>query len=226
MYTYGLKPKPHRRHWPIWVGLASFILILAGLIVIGLKYAKSNTTFSQSKAVITKVAATKTPYKKFTEAGFSLELPTDWKLESHLSSPYNLYHFHGTTKVTSARSLDVYKDTIPTNFMINRLQPIEGTGNKISVIGTVSENCADFTNGPSLPGKPGTAAKWQGVDFLCDLANYERNVVGTGSAGTLNSVNLKDSFGAQHKYFFVYTDNTISTDYNAFYNALNTFTID
>jgi hypothetical protein len=68
-----------------------------------------------------------------------------------------------------------------------------------------------------------THAKWSGINFLCDLGNYLRDVVGTSSPEGINSVTLTGNTTGKHTLFFMYTDNTPSPDYSTFINALKSF---
>jgi hypothetical protein len=103
----------------------------------------------------------------------------------------------------------------------NRVLIIHGESDHLGTDGSVSDNCSTFTGGTS---KSSTPAKWEGVAFLCDQANQQRDVVGTSSTDGVNVVLLKSpGNGAMHKYFFTYTDYSINSDYTVFYNALNSF---
>jgi hypothetical protein len=103
------------------------------------------------------------------------------------------------------------------------LLPIEADGDRLTILNTVSDNCANFTGTTVQGKKPDTApAKWSGVDFICDLVTYTRNVTGTGSVGTINRVNLTGEKGS-HQYFFVYTDNSSNPDYSIFTRSLQSF---
>ena len=223
MYQIGLKPKIHRRRWPLWLGLTGSLLLVVIIGVIASRHLKSQTKLSQAPAVITKVRPSSTPLQSFDEAGFEIELPSDWKLVTHLDQPYNLYHFQGSAKDSVGRILEVYKDTIPVNFAVNRVQPIEASGGKVAAVGGVSENCADFTKGPGTLGTTGAPAKWQGVSFLCDLDNVQRNVIGTSTLGGVNRVTVKGQTGTPHQFFFTYTDHSINPNYATFYGVLDSF---
>lgn len=225
MYRHGYKARQYRSRRPVWIGFGCLVLVVFGGLFLASKYLKPDTKVSQAAPVVRKVTAGASAVKGFDEPSFELELPTDWKLVSHTDQPYNLYYFQGTTVASRSRILQVYQDTIPINFMVNRVQPIEANAEHISAVGTVSDNCAEFTKGPSVPGKPGTLAKWVNVDFLCDLDNYERNVIGTSAKGSLNSVSLKGPSGAEHKFFFAYSDQSINPNYDTFYTALKSFSV-
>ncbi|MDL2341625.1 MAG: hypothetical protein QFB87_00915 [Patescibacteria group bacterium] len=223
MYRLGHKLEKPRSRKPLWFSLALIAVLLIGGLIFASKQLRAPTTVTQAAPVIRKVTANSVPVKGFDEPGFDIELPSDWKLAAHLTSPYNLYRFQGTGKADVNRMLDVYQDTIPKNFMVNRVQPLEANGEKITPLGSMSENCADFTRGPSVSGQQGTPAKWEGIDFLCDLNNYQRNVVGTTTKGSINTITLKSATGNTHQFFFAYTDNSINANYTTFYSALTSF---
>lgn len=224
MYHLGLKPKTSHRLL-LWVGVLGLLVLLGvGLYLFARQYLKSETTIKQSDAVVTKVTVNAPPLRLFDQADFTMQLPTDWTLATQTSKPYNLLRWQGGGKSKVGRFMEVYQDTIPANFAVNRVMPVEASGNTVAVLGEVSDNCADFTNTGGAPQTSrGTAAKWHGVDFLCDLGNYERNVVGTSSVGAINSLTMRSASGTTHKYFFTYTDNNINPDFSTFYNALGSF---
>ena len=225
MYKLGHKAQ-HKKHWPIWVWVACGLLAVA-LILIFLNFTVLNpkTTITQSAPVVTKVTASGSPLKLFDEPGFTIKLPSDWQLVTHLTQPYNLYRFQGTNKTNSGRILEVYQDVIPVNFAVNRVIQVEASGSQVSAIGSVSDNCADFTKGTKAPNAYGVLAKWQGADFLCDIDNTQRNVVGTSAQGGLNKVVVTGASGTPHPFFFTYADHAINANYGPFYSALTTFTV-
>lgn len=69
-------------------------------------------------------------------------------------------------------------------------------------------------------------AKWDGVDFLCDMDSKFRNVVGSSSPGNINKVTLtsQTSF-TPHSFFFVYEDNNYNPEYTIFYEMLDSFKV-
>lgn len=225
MYRMGHKPKKTRRI-PVWIWpSASLLFVALLLIVLNYLFLKPKTTITQSAAVTTKVTAGDAATKVFDEPSFTLKLPSDWKLVDHFVQPYNLYRFQGTTKTNAGRIMEVYQDVIPVNFAVNRVIQLEPSGNQISSVGSVSDNCADFTKGTKAPGAYGVLAKWQGTDFLCDVDNTQRNVVGTSSQGGLNKVVIKGDSGGTHAFFFTYADHSINANYGSFYAALSSFTV-
>jgi hypothetical protein len=74
----------------------------------------------------------------------------------------------------------------------------------------------------SSSAKP-TPGKWQGVNFICDLPNYLREVAGTGSADGINMVSVTGPAGGKHAYFFTYTDHTVQPDFSIFRTIISSF---
>jgi hypothetical protein len=225
MYRVGAKSRARRKRIIRWtLGLSTLAVLLVGGFLIQ-RVLHPTTSVSQSKAVVTKVKATTTPLKFYDEAGFSIELPSDWKVGERSLAPYNVYRWQGTSKSSNATMLEIYQDTIPVNFVVNHVLAVSPNGDQISAEGDVSDNCANFTKDTSpTPGVYGVRGKWQGTDFLCDLSNIERNVVGTSSPGGINSVTVKGPSGS-HKFFFTFTDHSLNSDYTPFYNALLSFRV-
>jgi hypothetical protein len=116
-------------------------------------------------------------------------------------------------------------DHIPTALAINRLLAVQSSGDKMTPVGMVSDNCTNFTDKATESAATGTApAKWNGVNFICDMANYERDVVATGSSGGINMVTLSSKSGT-HQVCLVYTDNSIDPDYSVFTDIVQSFTL-
>lgn len=222
MYRLGHRSKQIWRK--IFFGLAAIVLLLAVGGFFATKYLlKSDTQLNQDQPLVTVAGKTNDQKQQVNEKFFTFALPDTWKAVNVPKTQYNLYSWQGTSQADTPRRIDVYVDVLPAALPVNRLLPLEGTGNRLVVLNTVSDNCASFT-GTSMQGsRPETVlAKWSGVNFSCDLTNYTRNVVGTGSADGLNRVDLTGSSG-NHQYFFVFTDNSSSPDYPIFTDALQSF---
>jgi hypothetical protein len=158
-----------------------------------------------------------------TEQAFSIGLPQGWKSPAPPAVPYTVYSWQGSGK-DATRRLDLYMDTIPANFAVNRLLPVTQDGDSLSIAGDVSDNCIRFTARTAASAATGAEpAKWNGVNFLCDVGNYERDVVGTGSSIGVNTAVVSGAATGVHKVFFVYTDNSASPDYTIFESIIKSF---
>jgi hypothetical protein len=222
MYKLGHRRSRSLRN--VYSAIAIVLLVLfAGGYVIANRYIKPNTTLSQDKGLVSVYGQSNEKKQVITEASFKFELPANWKKSTVPKSLYQLYRWQGTSTDDAPRQLDIYVDDLPTQLPVNRLLPVEAANNRITVLNTVSDNCSNFT-GTNIAGQKSTSApaKWSGVDFICDLATYTRNVTGTGSAGTINQVSLTGERG-KHSYFIVYTDNSSNPDYGILTQALQSF---
>lgn len=214
----------HKRH--VFLGwFTVFIILLAVGGFLFVKYfLKSNTTISTPPpAKVSTVGDGTGAGKTFNEAAFTLRLPLDWKFVSHSTSIYNVYTWENTSKEPGpgVQQLQIYYDTIPSSLGVNRVLPVQGNGNQI-VPTSVSDNCATFT-GNKVPGSPQTPAKWSGVNFLCDLGNYERDVVGTSSSDGINVVKVAGTATGTHRVFFAYTDNGPTPNFTIFTDAVQSY---
>ena len=209
----------HKRHVVLgWLLIMLIALVLTG-IAAAKHFLKADTAISQApKPAVSTVIARGSATKQFDEGIFTLSLPNDWKFTGRARTIYRQYTWENTADNPGVRTLDIYVDNIPTDLGVNRSLPVEAAGDRLTAT-TVSDNCASFT-GDKVPGSPVTPAKWMGIDFLCDLANYERNVIGTSSPGAINSVTLTGQTAGTQKLFFTYTDNSAEPDYEIFTNAL------
>lgn len=221
MYKVGKgRKKSHRR--VIWL----IIILLLGLLgFVGYKIAKDmlkpDTHISTSKGV-SSVVTYSSKIKHYDEPDFGIDLPATWLPVAREEGPYQLFTWQVSDRGTDGQKIQIFEDTIPPNFAVNRALSVVGEGDHLSLNGEASDNCSAYTKGQSsTPNSVAAPAKWMGVDFLCDQSNQVRNVVGTSSSDGINTVILRNpGTGQNHKFLFVYTSQSINPDYSAFYNAL------
>lgn len=217
------KPR-RRRHWKRWLLLAG--VIAAGALIYVLQGLDAETKISNAAPVTSKVTED-TKLQTFTRGSFSIDLPEGWQFLSKQQNSQTIYRFRSMLPGDEGnRSLDVYEDSSLPNFAINRMIPVTTTedGGLVADGSEVSENCTAYTTGATTGrSEVGQLAKWQGIEFLCDMANPLRNVVGTGSDDGLNTVTLANQTGQQHRYFLTYTDNNSRPDFGIFVTAINSF---
>jgi len=226
MYRYGEQTRKRRRRHARYIVV---IAVLAAIVYGGIHLLPSDTKLSQPpKAVVTSVANGPSKTKHFDEPDFSFDLPNDWVAAGHVTTPYNEYTWNNTSAAQGkgTRALNIYLDAIPTDMVVNRFLGLQSSGAKVVVLGTVSDNCASFTRASKGdPNAQSVHGKWNGLDFNCDLGNYIRDVVGTGSSDGINTVSLDGPIAGKHSLFFVYTDNTPQPDYSIFTAALSSFSL-
>ncbi|MGD0284448.1 MAG: hypothetical protein ABSB12_02555 [Candidatus Saccharimonadales bacterium] len=229
MYRYEHRTAPwqnYRRRALILIII--FLLVVTVIAGLYIEYNSGTTVISSSGAKTTTVTTT-VSVQTFTEPVFTIQLPIDWRLISHTTGKYDSYSWQETTKYEDNRILNMYVDTIPTTAAVNRLQPVTADGNRLQV-GVMSDDCITFVgptkiNAQSAMSLPNQVAKWQGINFICDLSNYDRNAVGTSSPQGINTVTLTGPTTGQHSFFFLYTDHNITPDYSIFANALASFRV-
>lgn len=160
---------------------------------------------------------------KFDEAAFTFALPNDWKrLEPILTGPYQTYTYQSAKKNAENRKLYVYVDGIPLDRPLNKVVRVDAAGDSLNH-GEISAQCTDFT---PKTGALKVPAKWDGVDFLCDMDSWSRNVVGTSAPGSINKVTLTNlSSASRHDFFIIYEDNNYNPDYSIFYEMLGSFKV-
>jgi hypothetical protein len=221
MYRLGDNPiKRRHRHM---VFFAVLVLLLLGAGIFTKNSLRSDTTVSPPPpAVSSTVAADTGKTKNIDEPMFSLDVPADWKLANRQTSPVDSYTWESTDSKAAGRAITLYIDTLPTTMGVNRALSVQANGSSITAIGDVSDNCASFTSPTAGQPAVATPAKWGGAAFLCDLGNYERDVVGIVSNDGINKLNVAGQTG-MHSLFFTYTDNNIQPDFNIFISALQSF---
>jgi hypothetical protein len=223
MYKVAHRRKNQKKKTVAWlIGLA----ILIGLSLWGVATVRAmmqpKTVIKQSRTVKTHVDYSQKT-KHYDETDFSLDLPTTWQqLPPPENSPYKMFIWQSADRVTNGQRIEIYEDTIPLKYAVNRVLIVHGETDHMTLGGSASDNCAQYTTGKSAPNEFGAPAKWQNVDFLCDMANDARDTIGTSSSDGLNTVILRSqSSGLSHKFFFTYTDHSTNPDYTVFYDALN-----
>jgi hypothetical protein len=223
MYRLGHQIR-HRYRWYIVTLLLVIVLAIIGIIIFrhGLK---TDTSLSQSKVITQYYSATGTDTMHVTAPTFSVYLPAGWKTASNAGSTYKAYSWQGTGDDVDRR-IDIYIDNLPTNLAVNRLLPVQVNDDQLEVIGSVSDNCTGFTTPTTQSATSGTvAAKWDGVNFICDVANYERDVVAIGSTEGVNTVTMVGPSTGSHNILLVYTDNSADPDYSIFTSIVESFQI-
>ncbi len=217
--------KPRRKHYWAW---AIVLALIVGGVAFGLSSLKPNTQIKNADAVTKSITGT-SPTETYRKGTFSIALPRGWQFTSVQKDVYTIYHFKSALSGEAGnRSMDVYEDSNLPKFPINRMVPVVATeeGKLIANSSEVSDNCTAYTTGETT-GRASISqlAKWQGIEFLCDMANPLRNVVGTGSKDGLNTVKINSLSTGPHRYFMTYTENNNRPDYNIFIAAINSFQV-
>ncbi|CAN5148025.1 hypothetical protein BH09PAT3_BH09PAT3_1880 [soil metagenome] len=218
--------KTHRSHVLRWTVIV--LLILGGGIAYGLHSLKPNTTTTKA-ATVTKKLEANTATQTFFKGAFSIALPKGWQFMSKQQDIYTVYHFKSALPGEDGnRSIDIYEDSSLPTFPVNRMLPVtaDEEGHLTTDASLVSDNCTAYTTGATTNlQKIGQMAKWQGIEFMCDMGNTLRNVVGTGSKDGINTVTVKTATSTPHHYFFTYTDNNFKPDYSIYAAAINSFKV-
>jgi hypothetical protein len=211
----------HPKRWLVVGG----IVVLAGVIY-GVYSLRPDTVINNAAPTIRQIK-NDTHTQTFRRGTFSIDLPTGWQFTAKQQDTVTIYHFRSTLPGEAGnRLLDVYEDGSLPTFAINRMIPVSATddGRLVVETGEVSDNCSAYTTGATTNRVTvGQLAKWQGVEFMCDMANPLRNVVGTGSKDGINTVRVSDQGGQRHSYFLTYTENNSKPDYSIFIAAINSF---
>lgn len=227
MYQLGRRPRHHT--------IILALLVVAGLVLIGFVIIWLLHVWRNPDAAIQNPPAAISRYynpaggstQPVNEALFSMELPTGWKkLPADPSNPYNPLRFQSAQ---GTQQLNIYIDHIPTTLAVNRVLAVQAQGNSIGH-DTVSDNCTNFLTPstlqlPQVQASKVAEAMWQGVEFYCDIGNYERNVTGTSSPEGINTLSLGGPTVGTHRLFFTFTDNEITPQYTVFYGILDSFTL-
>jgi hypothetical protein len=224
MYRLGHHNKHH--YWPfILIGCLVIICVISGVIWFSHIFS-AKTYLKQAKSVTHYVAGTTTTLQHIVERTFSVDIPVSWKAVPPPSTQPTVYSWTGEATDGTGRRLDIYIDQVPSTLAVNRLLPVQVAGNKLETVGTVSDNCVNFTNKSTENAATGTApAKWDGVSFICDMGNYERDVVAVGSAAGVNSVILNGPMTGSHAVLLVYTNDGINPTFSNLTSIVQSFQV-
>jgi len=227
MYVFGRKAvKPKKRTKIIKFLFVLVIVVATGLLLWYLFRPKLSKGDPTSILVPTKFDTA--AQKHISEPLYELDLPADWKESARTNTPYREVSWIGTARESISRQLDVYTDSIPSTLPVNRMVPVSGKDNSLSV-GQMSSNCIDFTGNaaqltPEQAGKSKPQlTKWEDVQFWCDVPNELRNVIAASSPEGINRVSVTGPISGKHNYFFVYTDHTAHPSDNTFLDILRSF---
>lgn len=225
-YRYGKKRREKKRwRWAI-LALILVLLLIGGLI--GYDVYKGRSTPQSGAAKTSELAVKGGPKIKINEPTFTLELPADWKETNRIDGEYEYSITWQATKAKADnRFMTIYIDKIPLKKSFNRLLPLAAVGSSLRH-GSVSDNCAGYTEGGSQDANSAlkakdTLAKWEEVTFMCDLPKVFDNVVGTSSLEGVNIVSVTGKDAGKHKYFFLYTDHNTRPDYEIFTIIIESF---
>lgn len=227
MYSANKRQRKHKVFMRFMLFVTPFILIIGLLIwFIFFRTVDSSASFSRSGA---EVAVVKPATKDFTNDLFKISLPTTWESLGK-KNPYSdevFFEYQNQQKDYDNRWLRVYVDTFPKGYPLNRLMPISVIDNRV-VPGVLSDECSTFTGAPLQGAGTQSAsqtwtAKWQQIDFICDMSKTVGNKSGTASSDEGYGVTVAGSDGTKHKYFFVYIDHNIRPEYSIFTDSLKSF---
>jgi hypothetical protein len=218
--------RSHKIRYTIITVLVTLLIVGvgAGAYVFFLKDTQTTISNDGAKPLVTTIKAPDAARAHFDEVNFSMDLPADWKrLAPETTGPVQLYRYQSGLKNAENRFLSVYVDRLPLTMAVNKEVAVSGEGTKLTH-GNVSANCTEFTNKPAVHAMS-APAKWDGVDFLCDMDGTTRNIAGTSSPGNINKVELTNVGFTKHTFFFLYEDDNYNPDYGIFYGMLDSFSV-
>lgn len=228
-YKYGHRPGRRRRTRVLIVLAVSLLIVgIVGTIVVYDLRKNQDSTIEGNSRTIAQTLDETTNTVTLDDTFFTMEFPADWKeISRQNDSNERSITWQASKYREDNRYMKIYIDIIPKTYAVNRMLPLSARGNGFSV-GDISNNCSTFTKSGTTPTgqtKPVKAegAKWQGVDFICDLGQVTDNEIGTSSADGINTIVVTGPSKGKHSYFFVYTDHNIQPNYNILYNALRSF---
>lgn len=227
---YRLGRHSHRKHKKhLWRVILLSVIVLCALVTVTIVnfLQDDNTKISKTNAVTREYAPEGANPQVFTHSQYEISLPTDWRLLERSTDPYTVYRYQAGKKGADNRWLEVYVDRLPPEKAVNRLMPVQITDNKIKPAGPISDNCTllDGTRNPGPSPVASSPVSWQGIQFLCDRANYTRNVVGVGSTAMNSRLVLSGPKGNNRTFIIIYTDHNANPDYYILSSALQSLEV-
>jgi hypothetical protein len=227
MYQLGKRPRHHTIIILVVVGVA---VVAAGFLIAWLLHiwrSPAADIQNPTSASVEHYNPAGSEQQRIDKSIFSMDVPVGWKeLPVDPTDPYQPLRFQSKE---GTQRLDVYVDNIPPKLAVNRVLAVQPQGNGIGH-DTVSDNCMNFLPPntlaqPQVQASKVAEAKWQNVEFYCDVGNYERNVTGTSSPAGINMLSLSGSTAGSHQLFFTFTNNNITPQYTVLYGILDSFTL-
>lgn len=220
MYRVDRRIRRHKRARRNTLVVVALLCAAAGVYgLMNLRIAPTQDV-QNTEGVVTRYDAASAEKVRIDKPLFTLELPAGWKERAPEPSvlPYSTFAFQSSG--APAQLLALYIDAPPTNMAINHAVIVTPQGAGLAH-DTVSGNCTTFTDTSRLDRQTGIApARWQNVDFLCDMGNFNRGVVGTESTEGVNTVTVTGPTTGTHKVFIRYTDSSVSPDYSTLYSII------
>ena len=219
MYRFDKRAHRHKRAQRRFVSIAVFCSIVGAIYLLMHLRIEPQQEVHNAPSVSRGYVANKATKLSIDKPLFHMELPGGWKEISPVPGPTAPdYSFRSPSQ--QAQLLDIYMTYIPANMALNKAIVVTGQGNGLGY-DLVSDNCTTFTD----PSKTNLAtktvqARWQGTDFICDVGNFARAVVGTVSTEGINQVTITGVQAGSRKLFISYTDNNIDPDYSILYAIL------
>lgn len=229
--TYHYRKKHHHKRLKRYakVVFITIAVVLMGWLAITLDILRNRSEPESTDNLSISQTVGDDVYKySVDEPTFSMVLPGDWEEVKRIKlSNQTGIVWQATRDKQANRYLTMYIDNLPPNIAVNRVIPLEATGEYFK-LGNLSQPCHTFTVG-------GTAnlaqankltprvSKWEDVDFICNLTNPLENQIGTSSKAGVNRVDITGDKQGKHSYFFVYTDHNKQPNDQIFLDALRSF---
>jgi hypothetical protein len=213
----------HKRRW-LFAAVVLVVLILVAVVLLIL-WIKPKTTIRQSASHTTVISLN--GLQHYDEKDFGIDLPVSWQEVSRPIGTNQDYAWQSNVQATDGQVLELYEDNLPSTFPVTHLLIVTAKGDQLALDGTSSPNCNSFTPKSSPgPSGHGVSTSWQGVNFLCDEVNAQRDITGASSSQGINTVSLKSpTTGVVHKFFFTYINYVTNPNYTVFYNALKSLRV-
>jgi len=196
------------------------LVIAIGILIIHLTTTKQKTV-NGPEAVTGSIAAISYPTQLINEPYFTIRIPKTWHQTSFIdnSAQYTIT-WMDVSQSKDTRWLTVYVDKILPNLAINNLLPIRVVGDSLKY-GLLSDNCTSFAS--HTINQQTALASYQGINFICDIADIVGEVSGTGTVGSINKTTITGPTSGTHSYFFEYVERSGEPNYSYFDNALTSF---
>jgi hypothetical protein len=224
LYIYDKKPKKHfiKKSFSTLILIpivVAVVILIAWLIIINTTSKRVNVAGPEK--IVGSIKAVSYATQTIDEPTFTMKIPATWhQTAATNNTAEDTITWMDVSQSKDTRWLTVYIDKIPPSLAINNLLPITISGDSLKY-GLLSDNCSNFTS-HGLNAQTASAS-YQGINFICDIADIVGSVTGTGVAGSVNRAIITGPTRGTHSYFFEYVERSGEPDYSFFDNALTSF---
>ncbi len=225
LYTHGhIKDKSSNKRW--WVFFLGAILLIASVwLYVYIDTSQSKVIDdSENRAITSEYKVEKTEARAIDEPTYTMEVPLGWiETDRYLDNGRLFVEYRGPKgTMEHGRKVEIYSGGLPRDPSSTRLVEISNKNGSELKVGRISDRCHTFTDSLEQVATPEPElAKWNNIEFMCNFSA----AMNTISAGSVNDGQLILLNGeiTSNSYFFRYSDQNTTTNFDIFKDILESF---